>query len=111
MEAGSPFRLHGFDKDFLRSLERRILSAIQRGKALFFNSGDHKLSAYEWLIDVTGRSVHPVYRLNRLSIAAGWGAVFCALTPGAGRRNWKAGTGSSHNKPSARIVGEFIDSG
>ncbi|TVR74018.1 MAG: hypothetical protein EA427_01560 [Spirochaetaceae bacterium] len=111
MEAGTYLRLHGFGEDYLRSLERRILAAIHRAKALFLDRGDHRLTPWDWLIDVAERSAHPVYRLNRLSIVAGWGAVLCALAPGAGRRNTKAGTASSHDIPSARMAVPPIDSG
>jgi hypothetical protein len=111
MEAGALLRLHGLGEDYLRSLERRIVAGIHRAKALFLDRGDHRLSPWQWLNDVAERSGHPVYRLNRLSIAAGWGAVFCALAPGTGRRCIKAGTGNSHDIPSARMPGQPIDSG
>ena len=111
MESGTLLRLRGFCADYLRSLERRILAGIHRAKALFLARGDHGLAPWDWLIDAAGGSAHPVYRLNRLSIASGWGAVFCALASGAGRRNTKAGTGSSHDIASARMPVQPIDSG
>ncbi|SIR02892.1 hypothetical protein SAMN05920897_12613, partial [Alkalispirochaeta americana] len=112
MEAGELLRLHGLGEDYLRSLERRLLAGIHRAKALFLARGDHGLPPWRWLIDAAGGgSTHPVYRINRLSIAAGWGAVFCALDPGAGQRDSKAGAGSSHDISSARMPGQPIDSG
>lgn len=111
MEAGALLRFHGFGEDYLRSLERRILAGIHRAKALFLEWGDHRLPPWQWLIDAAERSAHPVYRLNRLSIAAGWGAIFCALASGAGLRTTKAGAGSSHDIASARMPGQPIDSG
>ena len=111
MEAGALVRLHGFGEDYLRSLERRILAGIHRAKALFPDRGDHSLALWQWLLDAAGGVTRPAYRLNTLSIAAGWGAVFCSLTPGAGRRDTKSGTGSSHDISSARMPGQPIDSG
>jgi hypothetical protein len=111
MEAGASLRRHGLDEDYLRSLEKRILTGIHRAKALFLHQAGHRMSPWEWLIDAVGRSAHPVHRLNTLSIAAGWGAVFCALAPGAGRRTTKAGTSVSHDISSARMPRQRIDSG
>ena len=111
MEAGLVFRLQGFCEDYLRSLERRILAGIHQAKALFLSRGDHRLPPWQWLIDAAGGFAHPVYRINRLSIDAGWGAVFCALAPGAGGRTTKAGTGGSHDLASAGIPVQPIDSG
>ena len=111
MEAGGLLRRHGFGTDYLRSLERRILTGIHRAKALLPGVGDHHLPAWQWLIEAAGTGDHPAYTLNTLSIAAGWGAVFCSLTPGAGRRTTKAGTSRSHDISSARMPGQPIDSG
>lgn len=111
MKAGALLRLHGLGENYLRSLERRILAGIHQAKALFPSRGNHRLPPWQWLIDAAGGSAHPVYRLNRLGIAAGWGAVFCALAPGAGRRITKAGTGRSHDFTSAGKPVHPIDSG
>jgi hypothetical protein len=111
MEAGTSLRLRGLGEDFLRSLERRILVGIHRAKALFPDRGDHRLSPWKWLIDVAESSAHPVYRLNRLSIAAGWGAVFCSLTAVAGRRADIQGMVGSHEIPTAASPIRPIDSG
>ncbi|TVR75475.1 MAG: hypothetical protein EA427_00190 [Spirochaetaceae bacterium] len=88
-----------------------MLAGVHRAKALFLDRGDHRLTPWQWLIDMGDGSARPVYRLNRLSTIAGWGAVFCALAPDAGRRNTKAGGGSSHDIPSARMPRQPIDSG
>lgn len=111
MEAGTLFRYRGLGEDYLRCLERRLLAGIHRTKALFPDWGNHGLPAWQWLIDAAGGTAHPVYRLNRLSVAAGWGAVFCALAADAGRRTTKAGTGGSHDISSARMPVQPIDSG
>lgn len=111
MGAGIVLWQQGFCEDYLRSLERRILVGIHQAKALFPSRGDHGLPPWQWLIDAAGGSAHPVSRINRLSIAAGWGAVFCALAPGGGGRTTKAGTGGSHDCASAGIPVYPIDSG
>lgn len=111
MEAGRHLSLQGLGEDYLRSIERRLLTGIHKAKALFPDRGDHTLSAWQWLIDVAEGSAHPVYRLNTLSTVAGWGAIFCALAAEAGRRSSKAGPGISHNIASARMSGQSVDSG
>jgi len=111
IEAGALLRLRGFCEDYLRSLERRILAGIRQAKVLFPDRGDHRLHGWKWLLDAAGSVPRPVYRLNTLGIAAGWGAVFCALAPGAGRHTTKAGIGSSHDIASAIPTVVPIDSG
>lgn len=111
MEAGGLLRLHGLGEDYLRSLERRIVTGIHQAKALFPDRGGRGRSPWQWLLDAAGGVARPTYRLNTRSIAAGWGAVFCSLAPCASRRTTKAGTGSSHDISSARMPGQPIDSG
>jgi hypothetical protein len=110
MEAGILFLLRGFCEDYPRSLERRILTGIHQAKALFPDRGDHRVPPWQWLIEVAG-STRPAYTINRMSIAAGWGAVFCALSSGTGCHDRRTGTGGSHDRPSAGTEPQPIDSG
>jgi len=109
--AGEIFGTRGLGAEYVRSLERRLIRGIHQAKALFPELGDHRLHTWNWLLHATDGSRHPVYRLNTLSIAAGRGAVFCALTPVTIYRNRKPGSGFSHEKASARLLAAPIDSG
>ena len=109
--AGASFAARGLGEDHLRSLQRRCVKAIRQAKALFPQEGDHSLPHWQWPQSVTGGKFHPVYRLNSISIAAGWGAIFCALAAGAGGRTSRSGTAGSHDRHSARMEVKPIDSG
>lgn len=109
--AGEIFGTRGMGDEYVRSIERRLIRGIHQAKALFPDLGDHRLHTWDWLLHATGEATHPVYRLNTLSIAAGWGAVFCALTPVSRYWNRKPGRGFSHKKASARLPATPIDSG
>jgi hypothetical protein len=87
------------------------LEGIHQAKALFPDWGDHSSSAWQWLIGASGGSARPVYALNRLSIGAGWGAIFCSLAAGAGRRAGNTGRGGSHDTGTATVRSTPIDSG
>lgn len=109
--AGETFSTRRMGEEYVRSLERRLIRGIHQAKALFPDLGDHRLHTWDWLIHATGETTQPVFRLNTLSIAAGWGAVFCALTPVSGYRNGKSGRGVSHDRTTARRPEGPIDSG
>lgn len=100
----------GFGEHYARFLERRVLIAIHQAKALFPQHGDHSLPPYRWLIGAAGAE-RPVYTLNRLSIDRGWGAVFCSLAVGAGRRAKTAGRSGSHDTRTAGNPTALVDSG
>jgi hypothetical protein len=109
--AGEGFLGRGMGTEYLRSLERRLVAGVHQARALFPERESHGPGPWRRLIDMSGTHLRPIFELNRSSIAAGWGAVFCSLTLGAGRRLEKPGRRSSHNKHSARSRKGFIDSG
>ena len=101
----------GVREGYLRRIEKLIHTAIHRAKALFGDLASHIGEAYRWLKEATADDLRPIVLLNRRSIALGYGAVFCSLAGGVGRRMHISGIRSSHDNASAGIGVPFIHSG
>lgn len=101
----------GMSESYRRYVERRLSEGILRAKALLPHRGDHSLSPWQWIISAADTSDRPVYELNRISVSLGWGALFCALSPAAGRRLERAGKRASHNTGSVVAAPPVIHSG
>ncbi len=110
-EAGRHLTSRGVPEDALRRLEKLIHTAIHRAKALFCELAVPIGEAYRWLKEATVGDPRPIVLLNRRSIALGYGAVFCSLARGAGRRGRISGIRSSHDNASAGIGPPLIHSG
>jgi hypothetical protein len=87
--------------EYLSRIEKMVITAIHQARALFAGLAPKVEGVYRWLTAATAGNVHPVVYLNRLSIAAGYGAVFCSLAPEAGRRRKNSGIRVSHDNASA----------
>lgn len=98
--AGRVLIERGVPEGYLRRIEKLIHTAIHRAKALFSTLVTHIGEPYRWLQEVTAGDPHPVGVLNRRSISLGYGAIFCALAGGAGRRMHSSGIRSSHDNAS-----------
>ena len=111
MIAGRQLRARGIADEYLRRIERMIIAAIQQAKALFADLAPQVGGAYRWLAAATGGRLHPLVLLNRISIAAGCGAVFCSLAREAGRGPQSSGIKLSHNNASPDRRSAFLHSG
>jgi len=111
MIAGTQLRERGVAAEYLRRIEHMIIAAIHRAKALFADLAPRVGGVYRWLIAAAVEETRPLVTLNAKSIAAGYGAVFCALAPGAGRRRKSSGVAISHNSASAAGEEAFLHSG
>jgi len=88
-----------------------IITAIQRAKALLTDLAPEVGGAYRWLAAATAGHALPLVVLNRMSVAAGFGAVCCSLAAGAGRRRESSGIKVSHNSASTAGRTAFLHSG
>ena len=109
--AGAALIARGVAVEYLRRIERMILTAIHRAKALFGEIPVHTREPYRWLRALTLGALHPIVVLNRRSTDNGYGALFCCLTADAGRRRGSAGIRTSHHNPSAAGIGPLLHSG
>ena len=87
------------------------MTAIHRARALFAGLAPEVAGVYRWLAAATAGHPHPLVTLNGMSIVAGYGAMFCSLVAGAGRRRKSSGITVSHNKASAAERKAFLHSG
>lgn len=111
MVAGRQLREQGVTAEYLRRIERMIITAIKRAKALFADRAVQVGEVYCWLVAAASDEVRPLATLNAMSIAAGYGAVFCSLAARAGRRRESSGIAISHNSASAGRRSRFLHSG
>ena len=109
--AGRQLRERGVAFEYLRRIERMVITAIQRAKALFADLAPQVGGVYRWLIAATADETRRLVTLNRKSIAVGYGAVFCSLAPRAGRRRKSSGIAISHDNTSAAGRRGFLHSG
>ena len=109
--AGSLLIERGVSEGYLRRLEKLIRIAIHRAKALFPDLAPQVGEAYRWVKDATGGHNRPIIVLNARSIALGYGAVFCSLAVGAGRRMHSSGIRCSHDNASAAGDPPLLHSG
>jgi hypothetical protein len=109
--AASMLIQRGVQEGYLRRIEKLIRTAIHRAKALFGDLACEIGEAYRWLQEATAGDSRPIVVLNRRSIALGYGAVFCSLAVGAGRRRSISGIRASHENASAGIGVPPIHSG
>jgi len=110
-EAGRHLTTRGVPADSLRRIEKLIHTAIHRAKALFDDLVSQIGEAYRWLQETTAGDPRPIVLLNRRSTALGYGAVFCSLPRGTGRRRHISGIRFSHDNTSAGIGAPLIHSG
>jgi len=110
-EAGRHLTNRGVPEDSLRRIEKLIYTAIQRAKVLFGDLAVQIGEVYHWLKEATAGDPRPIIVLNACSIALGYGAVFCSLAVGAGRRRRNSGIRFSHDNTSAGIGTPLIHSG
>lgn len=99
--AGSQLVQRGVFEGYLRRIEKLIHTAIHRAKALFGSLASQIGEPYRWLLAATAGDSRPVVMLNRRTIASGYGAVFCCLAVGAGRRSRSSGIKISHDNATA----------
>jgi hypothetical protein len=111
MIAGKQLLQRGVAVEYLRRIEHMILAAIHRAKALFADLAPRVGGVYRWLIAAAAEEPRPLVTLNGKSIAAGYGAVFCSLAPGTGRRRKSSGITISHNSATAAERSGFLHSG
>jgi hypothetical protein len=109
--AGSMLMQRGVKEGYLRRIEKLIHTAIHRAKALFWDLASQIGETYRWLKEATAGDPRPIIGLNVRSIALGYGAVFCSLAVGAGRRTRISGIRFSHDNASAGIGAPLINSG
>lgn len=88
-----------------------VITAIHRARALFADLAPEVAGVYRWLAATTAGHPHPLFVLNNMSSAAGFGAVFCSLVAGAGRRRKSSGIEFSHNSAPAAERKAFLHSG
>ena len=112
-ESGRALCAQGVGVEYLRRIEQMIIAAIQRAKALFGDLAPGVGEVYRWLVAAAGASgeTRSVVTLNAMSIAAGYGAVFCSLAPQAGRLRKSSAIRLSHNTASAGSARVFLHSG
>jgi len=109
--AGRELREQGVAFEYLRRIEQMVITAIHRAKALFAAVAPKVGGVYRWLISATADETRRLVTLNRKSIAAGYGAVFCSLAPRAGRQRKSSGIAISHDNASAAGRRGFLHSG
>lgn len=109
--AGSLLIERGVSEEYLRRIEKLIHTGIHRAKALFTHLVPQVGEAYRWLKEATGGHNRPIIVLNARSIALGFGAVFCSLAVGAGRRTRNSGIRVSHDSTSAAVAPALLHSG
>jgi hypothetical protein len=109
--AGSLLIERGVSEGYLRRIEKLIYIAIHRAKALFTDLVPQVGEVYRWLREATGGHNRPIIVLNARSIACGYGAMFCSLAVGAGRRTRISGIATSHDNASAVGAPPLLHSG
>lgn len=109
--ASSGLLARGMAEGYPKSLEKRLVTAVNRGKALFVGFGCEQLRGLAWVASVVGDVQRPLVELNRFCQAHGANAVcFCRasiLPCSRPRRRDKA----SHDHSSAAAESTAIASG
>ena len=110
-KAGGMLTARGVPEEYLRRIEKLVCAAIHQAKALFGDSAPLIGQPYGWLKEATAADPRPIFTVNTWSVAGGYGAVFCSLAAGAGRRTRSSGIGFSHDSTSVGVAAPVLHSG
>jgi hypothetical protein len=97
----------GVKERYPKALEGMLETAVKRGKALFAQAADPRLSELAWIEAVCGAADRPLFRLNRYALAHGVNALcFCrssillfGRTGAGGRVSHKQGSALGFRPP------------
>ncbi|MFW5806240.1 MAG: hypothetical protein ACOCWU_01100 [Spirochaetota bacterium] len=71
MAAGRGLPEHGVAAEYLRRIERMIITVIERAKALFADLAPQVGGVYRWLVVATAEEMRPLVTLNAMSVTSG----------------------------------------
>lgn len=76
--AASELIEHGWEIRVGKRLERKLATAVQRGKALWPEAADQRLESWAWIQAVCGSAEQPILRMNRFALEHQVNAIcFC----------------------------------
>ena len=108
--AGKELLACGVKEGYPKALERMLEVAIRRGKALFTETADTRLSRLAWIEALCGTSGRPLFSFNRYALDHGVNALcFCRSSILLYGRN-SVGGQASHKHGSAAGFRPLIDS-
>lgn len=109
-QAGRALAACGVKEGYPKALEGMLETAVMRGKALFAQAADPRLSSLAWVEAVCGAADRPLFRLNRYALAHGVNALcFCRRSILLFGRN-NVGGRTSHKQGSAFVDEPPVDS-
>lgn len=97
------------DSDFLRSLEKRFIAAVNRAKVLYPAWGNEHTNSYRWMISAAQEAKNALFVLNERAIAFN-GQSFFGGNVRTGLRYESSGIIISHKNATARRAFSCLDS-
>jgi len=77
-EAGAELVERGMEERTGRNLERKLATAVERGKAIWPKAADVTLEPWAWIQAVCGSTPQPILAMNRFALEHGVNAIcFC----------------------------------
>jgi len=90
----------GVGSRYPKQLDRMLVTAVSRAKALFPEAAEERLSGLAWIQSATGEVDRPLWSLNRYALENGYNCIAFCRASIISFSSASASSASSHNRGS-----------